>query len=403
MKNKRLPVALLITILFCPLITFSLTLNVRSFDHPTYTRLVVEADRPFSFDYQESTQSLQVELQEKALTKSNLIPIRNSKLVDNVIHRVDKNKSTLHVRLKSNYKIQKQFVLENPFRVVFDLQKSQERPVSPTPTPTPPTPEVREETPPPAEQEQETPPPIRTEEGQQITTPHKPEQIETICIDAGHGGSDMGAISPNEIAEKDITLKVAKKLRRIILSRLGLRVVMTRDADSEMSLNSRVAIANNQKAQMFVSIHVNSSYRKAARGSETYFVSLKATDQDALALSQKENNSFKEIEEMTEDDELKMILWDMAQNEYIKESSKLAEYIQYELNILLHTRNRGVKQAPFRVLMRAAMPAVLVEVAFLSNSTEEKQLQEEQFLERVADAIYQGISKYIYYHNSLYR
>ena len=179
---------------------------------------------------------------------------------------------------------------------------------------------------------------------------------------------------------------------------------MTRESDEEVSLNSRVAKANNQKAQIFISIHVNSSYRKAARGPETYYVSLKATDQDAFLLSQKENSAFKEeIDKLASDNELKMILWDMAQNEYIKESAKLADFIQYELNILMHTRNRGVKQAPFRVLLRAAMPAILVEIAFVSNYAEEKKLKDDAFLGQVAAALYNGISKYIYYHNNLYR
>jgi N-acetylmuramoyl-L-alanine amidase len=95
-----------------------------------------------------------------------------------------------------------------------------------------------------------------------------------------------------------------------------------------------------------------------------------------------------------------MILWNMAQTEHIRESSKLAEYIQNELNELLGTRNRGVKQAPFRVLMRTAMPAVLIETVFISNASEEKKLQNEEFLDRIAAAIYNGISKFIYYYNS---
>ena len=139
---------------------------------------------------------------------------------------------------------------------------------------------------------------------------------------------------------------------------------MTRDKDSEVSLNTRASIANNQQAQMFVSIHVNSSFRKSAYGSETFFVSLQATDPEALELAQKENQNQEDPGEAIQNDELKMILWNMAQTEYIRESSKLAEYIQNELNELLGTRNRGVKQAPFRVLMRTAMPAVLIETVF---------------------------------------
>jgi N-acetylmuramoyl-L-alanine amidase len=176
---------------------------------------------------------------------------------------------------------------------------------------------------------------------------------------------------------------------------------MTRDIDSEVSLNTRASIANNQRAQMFVSIHANSSFRKSAYGSETFFVSLQATDPEALELAQKENQNQENPGETIQNDELKMILWNMAQTEHIRESSKLAEYIQNELNDLLGTRNRGVKQAPFRVLMRTAMPAVLVETAFISNPAEEKKLHDDEFLEKIAAAIDNGISKFIHYHGNL--
>jgi N-acetylmuramoyl-L-alanine amidase len=289
------------------------------------------------------------------------------------------------------------FVLEQPFRVVFDLTESPGKKAD------------EKSNIPPGEITGEKPQQEKEEKSEDQSTPEPGKEkahdlIRTICLDPGHGGSDLGAVSRSNLMEKDITLKLAKKLKGIIESKLGLHVVMTRETDEEVSLNSRVAKANNQKAQMFVSIHVNSSYRKAATGPETYYVSLKATDQDAFLLSQKENNAFnEEIDKLASDDELKMILWDMAQNEYIKESAKLADYIQYELNILMDTQNRGVKQAPFRVLMRAAMPAILVEIAFVSNFSEEKKLKDDAFLGKVAAALYTGISKYIYYHNNLYK
>lgn len=403
----------MLVILLIPLSLLSLTVNIRSFDHQGYTRLVFEGDRGFEFKVDSSRNGLAIKLKEKAELEKTVTTFKRSELVDHVVHRVEKDKSVLDVRLKSGFTVKRQFVLEAPFRVVFDLVKIDEGTQSPETQPQSQTPEP-ETTPPepqpptaPAPQEQDPelqddPPPA----GEEPVAPPRQKKrstIDIICIDPGHGGSDLGAVGPSKTAEKDITLKISKKLKRRIESRLGLRVVTTRDNDSEVSLNSRVSIANNQKAQLFISIHVNSSFRKAARGSETFYVSLKATDQEALRLSQQENKSFEEFETITEDDELKMILWDMAQNEYIKESSRLAEFIQDELNILLHTRNRGVKQAPFRVLMRAAMPAVLVEVVFISNPYEEQKLQDDGFLENVADAIYKGISKYIYYHNNTYR
>jgi N-acetylmuramoyl-L-alanine amidase len=386
MKNKYVLLALFIALI--PFTLFPLSLNVRSFDHPGYTRIVFEGDRGFEYHVDQSKTGLEIKLDEKAELEKQITTFKRSVLVDKVVHHLDNNKSVLRVHLKSSYKVTRNFVLERPFRVVFDLVKSEEK----------------EEAPPVAEDkpgEQQEDIDNKSQENQLL--PKKRVLIETICLDPGHGGSDLGAVGNNtKIAEKDITLKVAGKLRQRILNKLGLNVVMTREKDAEVSLNSRVSIANNRKAQIFISIHVNSSFRKSARGSETFYVSLKATDQEAFQLSQKENRAFAELDEMTEDDELKMILWDMAQNQYIKESSKLAEFIQDELNILLHTRNRGVKQAPFRVLMRAAMPAVLVEIVFLSNPYEERRLQDDAFLDDVTDALYKGISEYIQFHNNAY-
>jgi len=417
MKKKVLLAAFLV-ILSTSLFPFSV--NIRSYDHQGYTRIVFESRHAFQFNLDTSGEALELKLQEKADVQQNIQVFRKSNLVDRVVHRWEDKKSVFRVNMKSNFKMKRNFVLERPFRVVIDLTKQAGRrnppvtlkPVSSRQEPIPKVVKPKETKPsadnntPAQEVEAENPP--QEEEAKpdqpQPTIPFNQKKrptIQTICIDPGHGGTDLGAVGRSKVQEKDLTLSVSKKLRRIIESKLGLTVVMTRRADEEVSLNTRVSKANNREAQLFVSIHVNSSYRKSARGPETYYVSLKATDQDAFRLSQKENNSFEEIEKMADSDNLKMILWNMAQTEYIKESSKLADFIQYELNVLMHTRNRGVKQAPFRVLMRAAMPAVLVEIAFLSNRGEEKQLQNDEFLNKTASAIYRGISKYIYYYNNI--
>ena len=393
MKNKVLFFVLFVA---STLSIFSLSINIRSFDHNDFTRVVFEGDQGFTYKFTPSENAIEIKLDQKATIEKN-INILDSVLIDRVVHHWEESSSVFQVHMKSDFKIMRNFVLEQPFRVVFDLTKSPGKRAEKKSNIAPQ--EIKEEEPQPEQEEKrEEHPPV--EPGKK-----KPyDLIRTICLDPGHGGSDLGAVGRSNLLEKDLTLKVAKKLKVIIESKLGLHVVMTRESDEEVSLNSRVAKANNQKAQMFVSIHVNSSYRKAARGPETYYVSLKATDQDAFLLSQKENSAFKEeINKLASNDELKMILWDMAQNEYIKESAKLADFIQYELNILMHTRNRGVKQAPFRVLMRAAMPAILVEIAFVSNYSEEQKLKDDAFLGKVAAALYNGISKYIYYHNNLYK
>jgi N-acetylmuramoyl-L-alanine amidase len=228
-------------------------------------------------------------------------------------------------------------------------------------------------------------------------TQRKTEGIRTIVIDPGHGGLESGALGKFGTLEKDITLAVGLKLKEIIERNLAFRVVLTREKDLDVSLDNRAALANNNKADLFISIHTNSSYRKNAHGSETFFLSLNATDEEARRLAYLENSST-ELEERIEgedEDEIKMILWDMAQNAYIQQSSRLAEIIQNELNVLLSTTNRGIKQAPFKVLTGVACPAVLVEVAFISNPREEEKLTQEDFQDKVAEAIYRGLVRFM--------
>ena len=379
---------LLICLLLIPIALLPLSITIRSADHTDYTRIVFEGSHSFQFRTSQADTRLDVELDRVVQVSQDVVTVPRSTLISQVKHTESGGKSTFSVIMKDHYKVGRHFVLERPFRVVFDLVKSP-RPAGST-----------NKQPVAAESERENPQ-IREEPLPLQSNQRK--VIETICIDAGHGGTDLGAVGKSKLQEKDITLDVAKKLKRMVESKMGLRVLMTRERDAEVSLNSRVSIANNQKADMFISIHVNSSFRRAARGPETFFVSLKATDQESYELAQKENKSFEEIEKIAPSEDLKMILWNMAQTQYIRESSKLAEYIQAELNVLMHTINRGVKQAPFRVLMRAAMPAVLVEIAFLSNGSEEMKLKESAFLLQVAQALYDGVAKFIYHQNSRYR
>lgn len=220
--------------------------------------------------------------------------------------------------------------------------------------------------------------------------------IKTIVIDPGHGGLEVGAKGKNGTLEKDINLDISMKLKAIIERNQAFRVVLTRDKDVDVSLDSRSAIANNNRAYVFVSIHANGFFAKSARGSETYFLNLNATDEEARRLAYMENNAseMEQIEGENEDD-IRMILWDMAQAAYLQQSSRLAELIQNELNTLLGTKNRGVKQLPFKVLTGVACPAVLVEVAFISNPEEERKLLSDDFQARIAQAIYSGLTKFI--------
>jgi len=221
--------------------------------------------------------------------------------------------------------------------------------------------------------------------------------LRTVVIDPGHGGMETGAKGRFGNLEKDITLAISLKLKALIEKDMGFEVVLTRDRDVDVSIENRSATANNHKAGLFISIHANGAVQRKAAGSETFFLSLNATDEETRRLAYLENNStdLQSRIDPSSDDDLMMILWDMAQNAYIKQSSRLAELVQIELDAMLGTRNRGIKQAPFRVLTGVACPAVLVEAAFISNPDEEQKLASAEFQTKIAEAIYRGLARYL--------
>jgi N-acetylmuramoyl-L-alanine amidase len=222
-------------------------------------------------------------------------------------------------------------------------------------------------------------------------------RLQTVVIDPGHGGMETGAKGKFGNLEKDITLAISLKLKALIQRNMNFEVVLTRDRDVDVSIENRSAIANNHKAGLFISIHANGAVQKKAAGSETFFLSLNATDEETRRLAYLENNGsdLQSRIDPSSDNDLMMILWDMAQNAYIKQSSRLAELVQSELDAMLGLRNRGIKQAPFKILTGAACPAILVEAAFISNPAEEQKLASEDFQTKVAEAIYRGLARYL--------
>ena len=173
--------------------------------------------------------------------------------------------------------------------------------------------------------------------------------------------------------------------------RLPVRVVLTRDNDGELPLEARAALANQYKGDLFVSLHLNSAHGSSANGAETYFLSLEATDEAAAMAAAAENVGSQDGDPLFD---LQLLLWDLAQSQHLAHSQTLAKLIQEELNLALDMRNRGVKQAPFRVLMGVAMPAVLVEFGFLSNPSEETKLRDPQYRLSLAEALVDAISRY---------
>jgi N-acetylmuramoyl-L-alanine amidase len=217
----------------------------------------------------------------------------------------------------------------------------------------------------------------------------------TIVVDPGHGGTETGATGPGGVQEKEVTLQIAKRLATALPRVLSCRVVLTRDSDSGLSLDDRTSVANHEKADLFLSVHANSSRMPGAHGSETYYLSLEASDKLASEIANQENQPGPAGEGVSSGRrDLDFILWDLAQSAHLKESSELAEAIQTELNTLSGTQNRGIKQAPFRVLVGATMPAVLVETAFISNPDEEKRLASATFQQSVADAVAKAVSHF---------
>ena len=233
--------------------------------------------------------------------------------------------------------------------------------------------------------------------------------IYKIVLDPGHGGEESGAIGPAGTLEKDLTLLVARTLKRRLESRLPVRVILTRDTDVVVDHDSRSAIANQNRADLFVSIHFNSAPRgHSIRGAETYFLDREASDDLAARRAEFENlvtvtsvageERVDPLDLRSDDTDdvlgLQLMLWDLAQTGHLTESQRLARLVQQSLNEELDLRDRGVKQAPFRVLMGAAMPAVLVELGFLSNPDEEQRLLDAAYRLRLVDAVVDAVGRF---------
>jgi len=214
--------------------------------------------------------------------------------------------------------------------------------------------------------------------------------IRTIVIDPGHGGKDVGASGAGGLLEKDVTLAIARKLSSALAAKTGARIVLTRDDDTLISLDQRTAIANQYKADLFLSVHLNAAVVKNAKGSETYFLSLEASDELARKAAETENASVSS----TSANDLNLILWDLAHQAYVEESSRFAQTIQEEMNAATSVANRGVKQAPFKVLVGATMPAALVEIGFVSNPEEEAKLQSDEFQNLMVEALTRAVVRY---------
>jgi N-acetylmuramoyl-L-alanine amidase len=243
--------------------------------------------------------------------------------------------------------------------------------------------------------------PQPTRDGQSTLTRTLGLKIGRIVIDAGHGGHDTGTIGPTGLMEKDLCLDVALRLGKIIEQRLpGADVVYTRSDDSFIPLEERTRIANEAKADLFISIHANSSRDRAARGIETYYLNLKGST-EAMEVAARENASSQGGVHDLQD-----LVMKIARTEKIDESRELAEDVQDSLSRRIQktsrpVKNRGVRKAPFVVLIGADMPSILTEISFLSNAADEQLLKKPEQRQKVAEGLYQGVASYLESMNSV--
>ena len=398
--------------------------DIRYWSTTNYTRVVVDAEGPVKYDHHllkadpdnKKPRRLYIDLEHAHVAKNidSEVAIKNELLQSARAGQFTKDtvRVVLDIEKIGGYDI---FHLFDPFRIVVDVRRfSQEQ----TKKSDEPVADSGEE--PVADSGKE---PVADAEKEPVAEPRKefvakkravqrgvkkaasPDKtislarqlglnVKRIVIDPGHGGRDPGCYVRGGVQEKTITLSIAKQLAEELKKKLGCEVFLTRDRDVFLSLESRTAIANVKKADLFISLHVNAHKSRNIKGLETYFLNM-ATDKGAVMVAARENaTSEKNISD------LQTILNDLMLNTKIYESSRLAHKVQSGMYGAIKTgyggtRNLGVKQAPFYVLIGAEMPAILVEVGFLSNSTEKKRLLSHRYQEEIAQGICSGINAYI--------
>jgi N-acetylmuramoyl-L-alanine amidase len=323
------------------------------------TRLVLTHSRPVAYAIQAGRNRLRVVYAEPV----EVDPLERD-IGDPILERYRlQGENTLLLHTGRAYRAYEVFELRHPFRLVLDLQGGGEEPR------------------------------VARDPRSRRAAPST-----IVVVDPGHGGIEHGAAGPTGLLEKDVTLALALRLRQILQDKHpSISVVLTRDDDRLLGLDERTAVANHNRADLFLSIHLNAAQRPEAAGAETYYLSTDAIDEEARLVAALENRSAGDDPAKAKRplDDLDLVLWDLAQTHHLAESSALAESLQRHLNDLTGTRNRGVRQAPFRVLMGAAMPAILVEVGFISNPAEEAQFRTPLHQQRVAQAMAAAVDEFL--------
>jgi len=353
--------------------------DLRSWTHPTYTRIAVDIGKLREYTYGELKAPDRIFVD---IFQAKLNPILHNKtfLVKNdyisQIRIAQKTSSTVRVVVDLDFKKIKRydiFHLFDHFRVVIDIHPY-ESPAKPT-----------------------------------LTTPAKPPQptksgytmirqlglgVQRIVIDPGHGGRYPGCIGKGGLQEKHVVLDVSQRLKKLLESKTDLEVILTRESDIHLPLENRPVIANQKQGDLFISIHANAHRNRKLSGVQSFYLNF-STDPSVLETAAKENaTSTKNISEMMD------IIRKIARNTKIEESKEFALKIHKSLVKCLSQKYRnvkdmGVRGAPLWVLIGGKMPSVLIEVSYLSNSTEESRLRSPQYRQQVAQGIYEGILEYI--------
>jgi N-acetylmuramoyl-L-alanine amidase len=390
--------------------------NVRYWSGGAYTRIVIDHDRRLKFQAHElkNPDRLVFDLQNARVDETvNKEPLPVNDGILRQVRTSQFDAETVRVVLDlASLQSYVAFPLHEPERLVIDVTgDAAEEGDGEDPVPTDPTagPSVPLDPTASAPEPKPEPAPIAPSIARPEPDDHRDPKlswssqlnlkVRTIAIDAGHGGHDPGAIGKNGLKEKHVTLDIAKRLAILVKERLGVKVVMTRDSDVFIPLDERPAIAKTKGADLFVSIHVNATRKRKTRGIETYIQSLRASDKSAMATAALENaTSTKTLSQL--DNELTRILKDLHSDVKQEESLQLAHAVQASLvntvkPVQGHVVNLGVKKAFFYVLINTEAPSILAEVGFISNPEEEKLLKKESYRQKIAEALFEGVKKYV--------
>ena len=335
--------------------------ELRTRSYPSFTRIVVETTAPVTYKV-ESTGPSEARVRLIGLAGEPQVESIDDGLVDDARLERAGADALLRVIFEGGAPELRDSQLADPPRLVFDFSRPQE---------------------------------VAAREKQACAS------LKTLVLDAGHGGHDSGAVGPGGLMEKELVLDVTRRVARLAEDKLGVKVLLTRDNDYFVPLRDRTSFANRERADLFVSIHANAHRVVASEGVETYFLSSEATDNASRQVAALENSvvqlekpAASKTTSTSRTDVVKTILWDLAQSEFQWESSRLAETVLDSMTQSLKIPNRGVKQAGFYVLGGAAMPAILIEIGFVTNPREEKRLKDTRYRDEIARAILAGLTEY---------